>query len=204
MNIQHYSLPDIEAVADNIPPTSVKSFLLILIPAAIALAVVLGLHEYSQLKSEIQMLVEKQAAYLDVARKHLAKELETVNSDLMYLSESQALTQLLKMDTPDTRERLARVFVNLAKHKKMYDQVRYLDDVGMEIVRVNFNEGDIRIVPQQRLQNKASRYYFRDAFKLERAEVFISPLDLNVENGQVERPFEPMLRVATPVYGQSG
>ncbi len=48
---------------------------------------------------------------------------------------------------------------------------------------VNFNNGSPTVVPQSGLQNKKNRYYFYDAFKLNRGELFVSPLDLNIENG---------------------
>lgn len=35
-------------------------------------------------------------------------------------------------------------------------------------------------------------------------EVFASPLDLNVEQGEIEQPLKPMLRIATPVYDSAG
>jgi diguanylate cyclase (GGDEF)-like protein/PAS domain S-box-containing protein len=52
------------------------------------------------------------------------------------------------------------------------------------------------------LQNKGKRYFFSDAFKLNPGEIFVSPLDLNIEGNQVEVPWKPMIRMGTPVFDQ--
>jgi PAS domain S-box-containing protein len=74
----------------------------------------------------------------------------------------------------------------------------------MEIVRVNFNNGRPSVVPQEKLQDKKGRYYFDDAFILNEREVFVSPLDLNIERGKIEQPLKPMIRFATPVFDDCG
>jgi hypothetical protein len=66
----------------------------------------------------------------------------------------------------------------------------------MEVVRVNYSRGNPAVVPRGQLQNKSSRYYFADAFRLGGGEVFASPLDLNIERGEIERPLKPMIRFA--------
>ncbi len=73
---------------------------------------------------------------------------------------------------------------------------------GMEPLRVNFNNGNPVIVPQDQLQNKRGRYYFDEAITLNEGEIFISPFDLNVEHGAIEQPQKPMIRFATPVFDQ--
>ncbi len=62
----------------------------------------------------------------------------------------------------------------------------------MEIVRVNYNRGEPYIIPENRLQFKGGRYYFADTFRLGRGEFFISPFDLNIEQGKIEKPLKPM------------
>ncbi len=42
------------------------------------------------------------------------------------------------------------------------------------------------------------------AFALVPGEVFVSPFDLNVEQGRVEEPLKPVLHVGAPVFGEGG
>ena len=78
----------------------------------------------------------------------------------------------------------------------------------MERVRVNDHDGQIEMVAANQLQNKGDRYYFKECFALGDRDIFISPLDLNIENGQVERPLTPMmrsgLRCSTPLGAKRG
>ncbi|MFH0934529.1 MAG: sensor domain-containing diguanylate cyclase, partial [Pseudomonadota bacterium] len=50
----------------------------------------------------------------------------------------------------------------------------------------------------------SKRYFFRDSFKLDRNEIFISPMDLNIEHDRVEIPHKPMIRFGTPVFDSAG
>ncbi len=56
----------------------------------------------------------------------------------------------------------------------------------------------------ERLQNKGTRYFFTDTLALNPGQVFVSPLDLNIEGNAIDVPYKPMLRFATPVVGAAG
>lgn len=100
--------------------------------------------------------------------------------------------------------RLQAIFMAFAKEKPHYTQLRYLDETGQELVRIDTDGGIPRIIPQDRLQNKRGRYYFTDTMKLPGNSVFISPLDLNRERGEIETPYKPVIRYATPIYDSEG
>jgi PAS domain S-box-containing protein len=56
-------------------------------------------------------------------------------------------------------------------------------------------------VDDEHLQDSRDQYYFNAAKDLLAGEVYISHLDLNVENDRIDAPARPILRVATPVQG---
>jgi PAS domain S-box-containing protein len=92
--------------------------------------------------------------------------------------------------------------------KPAYSQFRILgiENDGREIVRVDRSgpNGAVRIVPEAELQRKGDRAYFKDTIKLGAGEIYVSVLDLNQENGIIETPHVPTLRVATPVFAANG
>ncbi|MEE8422601.1 MAG: PAS domain S-box protein, partial [Dehalococcoidia bacterium] len=98
------------------------------------------------------------------------------------------------------RTRLATIFAAFATADSAYLQLRYLDASGTEIVRVNSEDGTVVRVPEDELQDKSGRGYFIAARALSAGEVHLSPLDLNIEQGQVQAPRAPVVRFATPVY----
>jgi len=64
--------------------------------------------------------------------------------------------------------------------------------------------GGRRAVPAAQLQKKADRYYFAATMALKPGGLYLSPLDLNIENGRIEVPIKPMIRIATPVSDSRG
>jgi len=127
-----------------------------------------------------------------------------VVSDLFVLSKQDELSRYLNQGDRQALSVLASEFLAFATLKGVYDQVRFLDATGKELVRVNFNGGAAAIVPPEELQDKGKRYYFTDTLKLKAGEVFVSPLDLNIERGALERPLKPMIRFGTPIVDASG
>jgi diguanylate cyclase (GGDEF)-like protein len=139
---------------------------------------------------------------LEVYRAILQADLDTVLGDLRLLAEQTGLRAWL--EGRGTLDAVEAEYLSLARHRRLYDQVRYLDGSGQERVRVNFGDGTPVLVPEAQLQNKASRYYFRDAWPLERNQIYVSPFDLNIEGNQIEVPFKPMIRFAMPVFDGAG
>jgi diguanylate cyclase (GGDEF)-like protein len=141
---------------------------------------------------------------LDLQTSAIAHQLDDIVADVLYLSKQNELIMLL--DTGDQKEvrDMSREYLELARNRQDYDQIRYIDASGMERVRINGRDSLPSAVPEGRLQNKSDRYYFKECLALGRGDIYLSPMDLNVENGEVEQPFRPMLRIGTPVYDSSG
>jgi signal transduction histidine kinase len=99
---------------------------------------------------------------------------------------------------------LEALFEDFARAKVHYRQIRFIDAQGEERIRVDRTVGGLRVVPTGELQNKAGRYYFTEAMTLAPGQVYLSPIDLNVEHDRIEEPWRPMLRIATPVSGRAG
>ncbi len=91
--------------------------------------------------------------------------------------------------------------------KPAYFQMRVLlvggDDEGLEILRLDHNDGEIVSMPTGQLQNKAGRTYFKEARDIPPGEIYLSQLDLNRDFGQVSEPRIPTLRAATHFVGES-
>ncbi|MBI4522180.1 MAG: HAMP domain-containing protein, partial [Deltaproteobacteria bacterium] len=136
--------------------------------------------------------------------------LSNVKEDVLFLSRLPTFRQLI--DLPDTASaarqslvnRLGGEFLAFSRAHKAYYQVRYIDQRGMEIVRADFGGKQSFLTPPDQLQNKEDRYYFREAIQFPPDEVYVSPMDLNIERGQVEVPDKPVVRYATPVINSHG
>ncbi|MDD2922579.1 MAG: GAF domain-containing protein, partial [Anaerolineales bacterium] len=133
----------------------------------------------------------------------------SAQSDVLYLSQITELTNYLDLvksggdpaAIETTRASLENDFYSFAQARLIYDQIRFIDTAGQEIVRVNTSrDGVSTIVPHDQLQNKADRGYFKNSIGIPLGSIYISALDLNVEQGMIEEPHKPVIRYATPVY----
>ncbi|MDI6744094.1 MAG: cache domain-containing protein [Thermodesulfovibrionales bacterium] len=171
-------------------------FLIIFVPLPVLFAVgIKGVVPYMQKAEMDRMMRETMATVGDVQ-----SALKGFKSDVLILSESDELKDLLETRDSAHRQKLRNLFVSFSKHKGIYYQIRYLDEKGREIVRVD----DGIPVSDDKLQDKSDRYYFRESIKFPKGSVYVSPLDLNKEWGKIEVPFMPVIRYAVTVRDKKG
>ncbi len=111
---------------------------------------------------------------------------------------------LTSLDDPVNEKQLSASLLSLASRDFSFVQVRWIDETGMERIRVNRYGDKIDMVDSQFLQNKKDRYYFQDSVSLETGKVYVSPLDLNIEHKTVEVPYRPTIRIAVPLVNSTG
>lgn len=134
----------------------------------------------------------------------IRRALWEVSSNLDSIKSKTFISTFLTTGEKGARAALDEEFMALVKAKKYYDHVSVISLDGRELLRINNEDGAPRIVPPGELQGKFRRYYFIEALFLEKGQVYISPLDLNMEQGRVKRPLKPMLRIVTPLFDLQG
>ena len=80
-------------------------------------------------------------------------------------------------------------------------QFRYIDKSGLENIRIDRLKVNQKpfVVADQDLQDKANRYYFYDSKTKPFEKVWYSNLDLNMEHGKVQIPYNPTIRAMLPI-----
>jgi signal transduction histidine kinase len=119
------------------------------------------------------------------------------SEDVLLLARSAAAEGLTR-DDPDAIPKLERLLASHVAVRASVFQARLIGPDGAEMLRIERRGDDV--VAAATLQNKEDRHYFRQARELPPGQVYVSPLDLNVEYGKVELPPRPTLRFSTPVY----
>ena len=105
------------------------------------------------------------------------------------------------------QSRLATIFIAMMRSHPEYDQVRLIGvtNGGREIVRVNRTaRGTLERTPEHDLQIKSDRPYYAATLSVPPGAIYMSDIELNVENGQIEVPHRPVMRVATSVADEEG
>ena len=145
--------------------------------------------------------MDRRAAHvIEMLEERMAADLREVVSDLRYLSGRVEMELVGDLFWP----RVAKDFQRFSEQKRRYDQIRYIDRAGREVIRVNLGRDGAYVVPPHQLQAKAHRYYFTETMALEPGRVYVSRFDLNIEHGEVELPLKPMIRVAVPLRDGEG
>ncbi|MCU7835891.1 MAG: PAS domain S-box protein [gamma proteobacterium symbiont of Taylorina sp.] len=178
-------------------------FLLFFIPAAIVLIIGISLHYSFHVKANKENLEKTDLLNIRLAQLTINNVLQDIVSDIKYLQEHNQLKNGF-LNTPRARKILENDFLSFSRNRKIYDQIRYLDVEGKEIVRINFNNGHPIIVKEEHLQEKDNRYYVASTLALQKNDIYWSPFDLNLENNKIEKPYKPTIRIGTPVYNTDG
>ena len=185
-------------------PRKLRYFALVFLPSALLIG--LGAWYLRQTDDDLA-LVRLQAAQelaVGLGANALTRHLDTVHRDLRYVASQEALRVLLNDGSPTALDYLTRDLIAFSDAARFYDQIRWIDETGQERVRVDRVAGAAVAIPAERLQNKGTRYFFTDTMALNPGQVFVSPLDLNIEGNAIEVPYKPMLRFATPVVDAAG
>ena len=185
-------------------PSLLASFLSRFLLAAVLILGATGYYDHSENARLLGNIKNKEMLDVGLGSSSLLRHLESIAGDLRFISQHFAMQQVVNNPASPETERLEVNFPTLLETKKVYDQLRWIDASGQEIVRADRSNGQPRLVPRNELQNKGDRYYFSDAMKMAAGQIYVSPLDLNIENGAIEVPHKPMLRLAMPVADRHG
>lgn len=181
-----------------------KGAIILFLPLAgvtACLLTIVYVNHYSTQKERYKEITQLQ---VDALRKVLNIELGRVVEDIRFLAESVEFRTYRDRPTSDNEQIVIESWQQLAAQRQIYDKIRFIDSQGFEIIRININDATVYSVPQEKLQLKTHRNFFKEAMRLGRGEIFVSSFDLSKEHGAVVRPFKPMIRVATPVFDQGG
>ena len=180
-----------------------KSFTLLFIAVSVALTVLsLGVFYYEQLRLKNNLEHTKVNLELEVKKEKFNYETQHFETFIQAVLSSKFFNQYLKDASSKNYSDCTDFFTSIAFLDKDIMQLRYIDEKGMERIRIDrLHKGDTPLViAQDKLQNKAKRDYFFKSVHNAPNQLYISDLNLNMEHGKIEVPHKPVLRFALPVY----
>ena len=176
-----------------------KYFILMFLTIILAFLFVFSVIEYNNIDTLRSELYKNEKRVVQLEKTIIGDALEGINEDLLFLKATYE-----KNSDKGSTDLLKTIWLEFSKNMKTYDQLRYIDENGKEALRINYNNGDAYVVEDDKLQDKSNRYYFTDVMELDRDEIYYSKFDLNIENGEIEQPIKPMIRVGIKVYDDNG
>lgn len=177
----------------------VRVFLAVFVPFCVVLFT-FHIYIYASKKEFIRdSLKESEHHEVTIFAESLEEHFDWLVNDLNFIAALYRNSRYAETVSVAACDDLATNLLAFSRESKIYDQIRFIDTDGQERIRINYNHGRPISVPAAQLQNKRERYYFDQANKVAAGKIYLSDLDLNVEHGEVERPYKPMLRVAVAV-----
>jgi len=189
--------------ARGVPKSHFLFFIIWVLLSAVATAILIGAYFFEAGRDK-DLLCENTRDILRLQKTMIAEDLSDMINDLLFVAHH--LESLEPWDSP--REQwtpLATEDMSLfADARQAYSQVRLIDADGHEVIRVDYHHNRTDPVRTDALQDKSTRYYVQIGATLEPDEVYISPMDLNIEQGELETPYQPMIRFCTPIHTPDG
>jgi len=180
-----------------------------LLGAALVPVAVLGSMSFFGVRHVLrQQIIEKKTLLIERSIVEIQTTLEEFirqarrgakNSVVKKLAEAQSMPPGREKDklTKQWQRHLRGIFRSIADATPEISQIRYIDENGWEMVRVDSDGKNVHATTEFR--NESSQYYFREAIKRQADEVYLSRFDLSVERG---KPQSPMIRYAAPVFDE--
>lgn len=144
---------------------------------------------------ELARAAARERAYLKAEK--MEETLRDIRDDLGFLARSPMLIGLMDEAGGDTtlqafwRVKLGQQFLAFAQNKGIYASLSYLDETGREVVRAECDGLRTWLVPDERMEDRGDRGYFRAAMVLPGGDVDVSTADR--ADGQAQ---EPVVRYA--------
>lgn len=182
-----------------------KRFFFIFLPLLLVASTLHWFIYFLYVQKETALLLNENEHHRQIRHEIILSNIDSVVSDLNILCELNEVIQLIDNGkSADILKEINQEYLAFSRNKAVYDQLRLLDSSGSEQVRVNWNKGTPLIVSPQDLQDKSNRYYFTDTIELAADKIYISPFDLNIEQGKIETPLKPVLRFGRPIIDKEG
>lgn len=177
-------------------------FLRIFLTLLLLIGVGAAFYDYVERTATEDLLVEQESRNLQLKEEFFLRNLERIIADTYYLAHQKALKEFL--NNPKYKRELVEEYVLFADSRKLYNQLRIINQAGMEEIRVNYTQDGVVVVPDQSLQFKGNRDYFKYSSTLSPNSLYLSALEPNYEFGQIEVPIVPVIRGAIPLQDSQG
>jgi diguanylate cyclase (GGDEF)-like protein/PAS domain S-box-containing protein len=178
-------------------------YIALFIGFGIVIAILTSMVNYRLATTNIDKVLQQNAEE-ELSRKQAELTAYTTGLEeyISAISKSETLNRYILNPTEENRSIAVDLLHTLASTDFPVMQLRFIDQNGMERLRVNKDPGQVipAVVPEDKLQDKSDRYYYKEVLQLPPNSFWYSRLDLNIENQQIEIPLKPVLRIATPVY----
>lgn len=181
-----------------------KQHLVIFLPVALLIVAGAWLVGRYSIETAQNLVLQHETLQIDIAHARLEKELSRPIDHIQSLVQEDMVREVYQASDSTNTTSMENAFKTLLSRNPGYSSARWIDEDGIERVKVERNEGKVIIAPLSDLQNKKNRYFFQEAMKMPQGLVYVSPMDLFVDHGKILTPYLPTYRIGQKVFDSLG
>lgn len=169
----------------------------------VAATVVMGIVPSGELRSiddRRSQVVSSQGHVVDAERAVIATRLDRLTGDLGFAADELSFHDAFA----NGFDAIEDEWTLFADHQGIYDHLSYIDLEGNEVVRIDYSVEGAVSASDGDLRNRADCDYFLNSVNLDEGQMFISRLELDEEDGVVQEPTKPIMRLCAPCFDSKG
>ena len=154
-------------------------------------------------QSFFAVMQNNESQILDFQEELVKEHFKTLDEDIEHLSNLQSVRMFIKSGFQTDYDLVSFTELFL-KRKGIYTSMRIIDANGLERFRMDYDGKNVHKIPENSLQFKGNRYYYKEIMTISPEDVYYSDLDFNYEQGKMVYPYEPTLRTARVFLDEFG
>lgn len=185
---------------DNLSQRFRQRFLLVSGAVLVTFIALAATVEYSFNQPQKSRFLDNHFSHLKQQQFEIIDAIQAAGENTLFLS--QALTEA-NIDA-NNLEKSRNTLQLFMRTYPSFLEATLFDTAGVERVRFDRRQNTIYQSPEETLQEKSDRDYMFMRHHYQSGSAYFSQIDLNVEFGMVETPYNEVIRFITPVINQTG
>lgn len=181
-----------------------RNYTIIIIPIFIISILINNYISKFEIDKTKEAIIEEQKHKSKIINYVIEDKLKDIKESILVVKNSDEMNKYINNQNNYNLSETENLFLRILDSKKGFEQLRFIDNKGKEVIRVNNQNGKPKLMPEYELQDKSDRYYYIHTSKFKDSEIYVSKMDLNIENGEIEEPYKPIVRIATPLFSKDG
>jgi serine phosphatase RsbU (regulator of sigma subunit) len=183
---------------------AVPRFLLLFIPVAAILIITVWAFYQQEISNEKRMLTSEQQHTVHLERTSMAALLDEVVADVLIQSQHYELASWPSAPGEEVKLRLAGEFGDMLRNTRLYNQIRFWDTQGREVVRVEYQAEVLKVIPSAGLGRQVQPALLKNTLALGSGQVYISPFHYLEQPGRSKGQSNLVMLAAAPVIDHRG
>lgn len=172
-----------------------KAFLRLYLPFAVLIAVITALVGWSLTRSEMARLESIETGQIKLGSEIISEFLHTHTEQITGMMREPEISGAFRLPLDAAKPAVQEIFVTLLYRNTPYQQARWLNREGYELVRVMQGREVPQVLPGDKLANKANTEWFRSAIAQPAGETYVAALDPALDDQNKPIPAQPVLRL---------